>query len=121
MAEPINAQEMFEMFQRMMNPTAFPMQSLLFPSLSKEEIERKISELKNVESWLAANLSMLQISIKTMQYQRSLLAGGDGAQSGEKPENPFTNPALWPWNMMAAGATSRPDEAPNSDDKNEKK
>jgi len=103
MAGPSTPQEMFELFQRMMNPMAFPMQSLLFPNLSVEEIDRKIGELKSIESWLTANLSMLQLSIKTMEYQRSLLGGGD-VKSGDKPENPFANPALWPWNMMAPGA-----------------
>ncbi len=107
MANPSIPQEMFEMFQRMMNPMALPMQSLLFPNLSVEEVERKIAELKSVESWLTANLSLLQLSIKTMEYQRSLLSSGEGAKGGPKPENPFTNPALWPWNMMA-GANQPP-------------
>lgn len=90
-------QEMLEMFQRMLNPMAFPMQSLLFPSLNAEEIERKIAELKNVETWLTANLSLLQLSIKMLEYQQSLLV----AKDGEKPENPFANALLWPWSMMA--------------------
>ena len=104
MANPSTPQEMFEMFQRIMNPMALPMQSLLFPNLSVEEIDRKIAELKSVESWLTANLNLLQLSIKTMEYQRSLLAGAKaGAKGGDIPENPFANPALWPWNMAAAG------------------
>jgi hypothetical protein len=99
-------QELFEMFQRMVNPMSFPLQSLLFPSLNVEEIEKKISELKTVQTWLNANASMLELTIKTLEYQRSVLSPskeGEGNQS--KPENPFTNPALWPWGMMAqAGA-----------------
>lgn len=31
-------QELFEMFQRMVNPMSLPLQSLLFPSLNVEEI-----------------------------------------------------------------------------------
>lgn len=120
MANPSSPQEMFEMFQRMMNPMALPMQSLLFPGLSVEEMERKITELKSVENWLTASLSMLQLSIKTMEYQRSLLAAGENAKSGEKPENPFTNPALWPWNMMAAGGANQPDEAGTGNEKKKK-
>lgn len=104
MANPSTPQEMFEMFQRMMNPMALPMQSLLFPNLSVEEIDRKIVELKSVDSWLTANLSLLQLSIKTMEYQRSLLSGAkEGAKGSDMPENPFANPALWPWNTMAGG------------------
>src|SRR5438128_1520101 len=113
MAGSSTPQEMFELFQRMMNPMAFPMQSLLFPNLSVEEVERKISELKSIESWLTANLSMLQLSIKTMEYQRSLLLGGDDPKS-EKPVNPFANASLWPWNMMGTGAKQ------TGDDKNKK-
>ena len=99
-------QEMLEMFQRMLNPMAFPMQSLLSPSLSAEEIEKKISELKNVEAWLTANLGLLQFSIKMLEYQRSLLSGKDG----EKPENPFTNASLWPWNMMQGPSKNNDDK-----------
>jgi hypothetical protein len=120
MAGSSTPQEMFEMFQRMMNPMAFPMQSLLFPNLSVEEVDRKISELKSVESWLTANLTMLQLSIKTMEYQRSLLTGGDDPKSGEKPANPFANPSLWPWNMMTPAAKQPPVDE-KGEDKNKKK
>lgn len=102
-------QEMIEMFQRMLNPMAFPMQSLLFPSLSAEEIEKKIAELKNVEAWLTANLSLLQMSIKMLEYQKSLLSGKAGEAPNPNPENPFANASLWPWNMMA-GAGKPKDE-----------
>ena len=116
MAGSSTPQEMFELFQRMMNPMAFPMQSLLFPNLSVEEVERKISELKSIESWLTANLSLLQLSIKTLEYQRSLLLGGDDPKNtGEKPANPFANAALWPWNMMGTGMKQ------TGDDKGEEK
>ncbi|MES2354123.1 MAG: PhaM family polyhydroxyalkanoate granule multifunctional regulatory protein [Pseudomonadota bacterium] len=111
-------QEMIEMFQRMLNPMSFPMQSLLFPNLNVEDIDRKIGELKGVESWLMANLSMLQLCIKTMEYQRSLLSGGDTQKGGEQPENPFMNPSLWPWNIMS-GMNPPADKSP--DDKNKKK
>ena len=122
MANPSTPQEMFEMFQRMMNPTAFPMQSLLFPNLSVEEIDRKIVELKSIDSWLTANLSMLQLSIKTMEYQRALLAGAkEGAKLGDMPENPFTNPALWPWNMMAGGTNPAGDPKKSDSKKGEEK
>jgi hypothetical protein len=107
MANSSTPQEMFEMFQRMMNPLAFPLQSLLFPNLSVEEIDRKVTELKSIESWLTANLSLLQLTIKTMEYQRALLAGPqEGSKTTDPPENPFTNPASWPWNIIAAGAAS---------------
>ncbi|HVK55349.1 MAG TPA: PhaM family polyhydroxyalkanoate granule multifunctional regulatory protein [Burkholderiales bacterium] len=117
MSGPTTPREMFEMFQRMLNPMAFPMQSLLFPNLSVEEVDRKIAELKSVESWLMANLSILQLSIKTMEYQRTLLVGGDNPKSTDKVPNPFANPALWPWNMMTGGQN----QATDKDDEGKKK
>ena len=122
MANPSTPQERFEMFQRMMNPTAFPMQSLLFPNLSVEEIDRKITELKSIDSWLTANLSMLQLSIKTLEYQRSLLAAAkEGVKPGDMPENPFANPAFWPWNMMASGTNPADDPKQSDSKKNDEK
>ena len=122
MANPSTPQEMFEMFQRMMNPMTFPMQSLLFPNLTVEEIDRKIAELKSIDSWLTANQSMLQLSIKTMEYQRSLLAGAkEGIKPGDMPENPFANPALWSWNMMAGGTNPAGDPKKSDGKKDEEK
>jgi hypothetical protein len=99
---------MFEMFQRMVNPMSFPLQSLLFPSLDIREIDRKISELKTVQTWLNANASMLELTIKTLEYQRSVLAPQEGGgKEAKPPENPFANPALWPWGMMAQGSATK--------------
>src|SRR6185369_13618256 len=68
--------------------------------------EKKIAELETVEHWLKANLNMLQLSIKSLEYQRSMLKGGERmkeamkqGEAGEGGEMP--NPALWAWNMMA--------------------
>jgi hypothetical protein len=107
MAGSSTRQEMFEMFQRMFNPMAFPMQSLLFPNLSVEELDRKIAELKTVASWLTANLRMLQLSIKTMEYQRSLLSGGEDPKNS-KPENPLPTVAVAVNMMTNAAAANQP-------------
>ena len=104
MSKPVTTQEMFELWQKMVNPSAYPLQSLMFPVLDPKEIEKKITELETVEHWLKANLSMLQLSIRSLEYQRSLVKGGDkvraamerGGAQGEAP-----NPAMWAWNMMA--------------------
>jgi hypothetical protein len=90
------------------NPGAYPLQSLMFPMPDAKEIEKKIGELEVVEHWLKANVGMLQLTMKSLQYQLALLKGGEKARdvlassppidpdSGETP-----NPALWAWNMMA--------------------
>lgn len=110
MSTPNSQQELFEMFQRMVNPMSFPLQSLLFPSLDLAEINKKISELKTVQTWLNANASLLELTIKTLEYQRSVLSSSppEGTGKESKPsENPFTNPALWPWGMMAQGGGTK--------------
>ena len=115
MTKPVTPQDMFDMWQRMVNPGAYPLQSLMFPVLDAKELEKKIAELEAVEHWLKANLNLLQLSIKSLEYQRALLVGGEKAAAALKPgpANPATaargttpapdelNPALWAWNMMA--------------------
>lgn len=44
------------------------------PTLSVEELDKKISDLKAVETWLNINMSMLRGTIQTMEVQRTTLA-----------------------------------------------
>ena len=104
MTKPVTPQEMFDLWQKMVNPGAFPLQSLMFPVMDVKEVEKKISELETVEHWLKANLGMVQLSIKSLDYQRSMLKGGERARSamGESDGvEDIPNPAMWAWNMMA--------------------
>jgi hypothetical protein len=113
MPKPVTPQEMFDLWQKMVNPGAYPLQSLMFPVLDPKEIERKIAELETVEHWLKANLNMLQLTIKSLEYQRALLEGGEkaaAAMQGEAAASPEApNPALWAWNMMAQAGKSMAD------------
>ena len=112
MTKPVTPQEMFDLWQKMVNPSAYPLQSLMFPVLDPKEIEKKIAELEIVEHWLNANLNMLKLTIQSLQYQLAMLKGTEkahevlsgkegakkqaAARGGEPP-----NPAAWAWNMMA--------------------
>ena len=49
MSKPVTPQEMFDLWQKMVNPGAYPLQSLMFPVLDPKELEKKISELEVVE------------------------------------------------------------------------
>jgi hypothetical protein len=109
MSKPVSAQDYFELMQKMANPAGFPFQSLMFPAIDEKEIAKKIAELETVEHWLKANLGLLQLSIKTLQYQRALLtgagepkhAGGTAEAQAEKPwEDAMLNPAQWAMKMM---------------------
>jgi len=105
MAKPVTPQEMFDLWQKMVNPGAYPLQSLMFPVLDAKELEKKIAELATVEHWLKANLTMLQLSIKSLEYQRAMIEGGEKAAKAFQGEDgappPPPNPAMWAWNMMA--------------------
>jgi len=128
MSKPVTPQEMFDLWQKMVNPGAYPLQSLMFPVLDPKELEKKIAELQTVEHWLRANVNMLQLTIKSLEYQRAMVKGGEKFQEtlregqaakGEAPpaegaESP--NPAMWAWDMMAragkeAMESARPPDA----------
>ena len=48
--------------------------SLAPPALSVDELDKRITDLKAVESWLNLNLSMLRTSIQALEVQRGTLA-----------------------------------------------
>ena len=125
MTKPVTPQEMFDLWQKMVNPSAYPLQSLMFPAMDAKELEKKIHELEVVEHWLRANLNMVQLTQKTLQYQVAMLKGAEkaqdilsGADKGRDDTDEIPNPALWAWNLMAeaakgaAPAESPPDEPP---------
>jgi hypothetical protein len=68
-----SSKDLFELFQKMWNPTSFPLPGVFTPTMSVEEVEKKISELAAVESWLKMNLTFLQMTIKTLEMQKSAL------------------------------------------------
>jgi len=135
MTKPVTPQDMFELWQRMVNPGAYPLQSLMFPVLDAKELENKINELQVVEHWLKANVNMVQMTVKSLQFQLAMLKGGEkglatyaaatkaatGAPAeGQDPaakvnapglDSAAANPALWMWNLMA-DATRPPAPAP---------
>jgi len=115
MAKPVTPQDMFDMWQKMVNPGAYPLQSLMFPTLEPKELEKKIAELAIVEHWLKANVNMVQLTVKSLQFQLAMVKGG--AKAAEILKNPegapaapsdapsdMPNPAMWAWNMMAEAA-----------------
>ena len=105
MTKPVTPKDMFDLWQKMVNPGGYPVQSLMFPVLDPKEIDKKIGELEVVEHWLKANINMLQLSIKSLEYQKAMLKGGERMKAamgeGQQSEGEMPNPAMWAWNMMA--------------------
>jgi hypothetical protein len=95
----------------------FSLPGMVTPTFDVDEIEKRIHDLKAVEGWLRMNLSMLQMTIQSLEMQRSTLtavramgqmasergAAAASPNEGSAPEdgaNPFAQAAMWPWSMM---------------------
>jgi hypothetical protein len=90
MAEQNNPQDFFEFMQKMWNPMGFPIPGMIAPTMNIEDIDKKIAELKAVETWLTMNTGFVQMTIKTLEMQRAGLeslqaAGKAAADAAKKP------------------------------------
>ena len=105
MAEQDVPKDWFEFMQKMWNPLGvampgfgmpgmpgmaapempgampFPNPAAMFAALDPVEIERKIAELKIIENWLTMSVSMMQMSIKTMELQKASVEAMRGSAS----------------------------------------
>ena len=114
MTKPVTPHEMFDFWQKMVNPGGYPLQSLMFPVLDPKELDRKITELEVVEHWLKANVNMVALTIKSLQFQREMVKGGEKImKDAGDPDTP--NPAMWAWNMMADAAKGTPASPPDEE------
>ena len=62
-----------EFMQKMWNPMSFPMPGMTMPTVNVEEVEKKIAELKAVETWLTMNVGFVQMTVKTLEMQKAAL------------------------------------------------
>jgi len=115
----------FEMFQNIASPfmagsgsnpasgVVSNAAAMMMATMDPKEIERKTRELETVLMWLKAQVGVVEMSIKTLEYQKTFLtqmAATPGAGSAEKVDAPdlselaktaaAMNPALWAWNLM---------------------
>jgi hypothetical protein len=80
MAEGNAPQDPFEMFRRLWGPLGVPVPGMTMPTLDPNEIDKRISELKSVEAWLAMNLNMLRAAIQGLEMQKAGLQQMQGMQ-----------------------------------------
>lgn len=80
MADDLWSKDMLEFMQKMWNPMGFPLPGMVTPTINVEEIERKLTELRSVENWLKMNQAFLQMTIKTLEMQKSALETLAGKQ-----------------------------------------
>ncbi len=57
-----------------MNMTGMNVPGMVIPTLSVEEINKKITDLKAVESWLNLNMGMLRSTIQALEVQAATIA-----------------------------------------------
>jgi hypothetical protein len=69
---------------------AFPNPATMFATIDPAQIERKIAELKVVESWLAMSLAMMQMSIKALELQKAALQALQPRAEGAAAHSPST-------------------------------
>ena len=62
-----------EFMQKMWNPMSFPMPGMTMPTVNVEDVEKKIAELKAVETWLTMNVGFVQMTVKTLEMQKAAL------------------------------------------------
>ncbi|GGY28601.1 PhaM family polyhydroxyalkanoate granule multifunctional regulatory protein [Paludibacterium paludis] len=74
MSADFNPSDPFALFRQFWQQAAPPGAQPFLPPMSEEEIERKIAELRVVEGWLAMNMGMLTMQIKTLEVQKAALA-----------------------------------------------
>jgi hypothetical protein len=88
MAEQEIPKDFFEFLQKMWNPMGFPIPGMIAPTMNVEDLDKKIAELKAVETWLTMNTGFVQMTIKTLEMQRagleSLQAAGKAAAESVK-------------------------------------
>lgn len=88
MAEQEMPKDFFEFMQKMWNPMGFPIPGMIAPTMNVEDLDKKIAELKAVETWLMMNTGFVQMTIKTLEMQRagleSLQAAGKAAADNMK-------------------------------------
>jgi hypothetical protein len=110
MAESNPPQDPFEIFRRLWGPLGLPVPGMAMPTLDPKEVEKRIAELRSVESWLQVNLNMVRFAVQGLEMQRSaLLAMGAGAPAGSPPgPDAAASGMMWPWAVMQQAMTGKP-------------
>jgi hypothetical protein len=69
----------FEFLKNLWGPMGLPLAGLGTPTAAMSEVDRRIAELKSVETWLNMNLNVLRMTIQGLEMQKAGLAAIQGA------------------------------------------
>ena len=73
MADETPPQDPFEMFRRLWGNLNVPLPGMAMPTLDPQEVEKRIADLRSVETWLNMNLNMVRFSIQGLEVQKAAL------------------------------------------------
>ena len=73
MADAGSPKDWFEFMQKTWNGLSFAFPGMMTPTVNIDEINKKISELKTIEAWLAMNSEFVRMTVKTLEMQKSAL------------------------------------------------
>jgi hypothetical protein len=117
MADPNAPQDPFEMFRRLWGPLGVPVPGMAMPTMDPKEVEKRVADLKSVESWLAMNLNMVRFAIQGLEMQRSALEAMKSgttdtalAELAAASANTAANSMMWPWAVMQQAMAGKPAE-----------
>lgn len=113
MSNDSSANDPMNFVKNMWGNMGFSLPGMVTPTFDVEEIEKRVKDMKAVEGWLKMNLSMLQMTIQSLEMQcvtlnavRTMgsMAANATAQAPSPPagENSeaVAQAAMWPWNLM---------------------
>jgi hypothetical protein len=108
----------FEFLKSLWGPMGLPMSGVIPPTVDAGEIEKRIADLKSVETWLNVNLNVLRTTLQSLEMQKASLAAlqaGAGqavnSQGGPAPtssNSPGVLSDAW-WNVLQQATAGRKD------------
>ena len=75
----------FEFLKSLWGPMGVPLAGVMAPTPVRDELERRIAELKSVENWLNMNLNVLRLTIQGLEMQKAGLAAMQSAAGSAAP------------------------------------
>ena len=69
----------FEFLKNLWGPMGLPLSGLSGAATAMTEVDRRIAELKSVETWLNMNLNVLRMTIQGLEMQKAGLAAMQSA------------------------------------------
>jgi hypothetical protein len=83
----------FEFLKTLWGPMGLPLPGPLGLGLDRSEVDKRIAELRSVESWLGMNLSVLRATLHGLEMQKAALAAMQGtASAATAPDVPESSP-----------------------------